>query len=201
MNYIANIRRVLALATPDEIADGLVAYRMQHGVARVLTSVYGLPSLAHAAGIIASLSPLNNWDDNVTDAFNVAAWSRVPDEIMPKVRTTYSNRDKAVRIALGEHPEHVLTGRKVRTFYALTVAPDAGCLVAVDRHLACAAAGEVMTEHEITKLLAREYDNIEASFIEIARSNSLLGHQVGSVVWYAWRRMKLQSTLGQRLIA
>jgi len=207
LNYITNIRRVLALATADEIRDGLAFYWEFHGVARVLAAAYGLRSIAHGAGLLAALSPMNNWHDNVTDAFHVAQWTsrglcRLDDtSTWPVVRTTQPNREKAVRIGLGDHPEHVLKGRKVRSFYLCTAAPDAGCCIAVDRHLACAAAGEVLSDHGITSLLATDYLRIERTYMEMAAAEGLLGHQLASVVWFAWRRMKSQSTLGQRLIA
>lgn len=203
MNYQANIARVLHQATTDEIRDGLAFYNEFHGVARVIATVYGLRSIAHGAGILAALSPMNLWDDNVTDAFNVARWARDGQNdsaLLPKVRTTNPNRDKALRIAKGEHPEHVLQGRKVRAFYLCTAAPDAGCVVAVDRHLACIAAGAVLDDHGITSLLAQQYAAIEQTYIAMAAAEGLMGHQLASVAWFAWRRMKSQSSIGQHLL-
>lgn len=198
--YRSNIERVLGLATADEIADGLIAYRMQHGIARVIHRVYGTLSLSHAAGLIAALSPLNNWDDNVTDAFAMARWGRDGGDV-PIVRTTGLHRERARRIAAGELPDVVLAGRKVTTFWKLTVDPerdDTG--LAIDRHLAAIAAGRVMTEHETSRLLLREYSAIENAYLDVALQHGMRGWQAASVAWYAWRRMKTQRTIGQRLL-
>lgn len=197
MDYVANIERVLTLATDDEIADGLVAYRMQHGIARVLTGAYRLASIDHAAGIIAALSPLNNWDDNVSDAFAVC---RCTNGDKPVVRTTHINLRKALEIRHGQHPLDVLKGRKVTAFYLLTADPERTDLVPVDRHLAAAAVGRAMSDHETIALLRTRYDEIEQAFLEAGNRHGVHGHQIGSVVWYAWRRMKAAGTLGQRLL-
>jgi hypothetical protein len=213
-----NIARVLAQATDDDVRDGVAFYQEFHGVARVLTRVYGLASVAHGAGVLAALSPMNNWDDNVSDAFAVAKWWTVRrrwaptwtvkrsgegvDVVCPPtVRTTHPNRLKAQRIASSEHPEHVLRGLKIRAFYLNIVSPLAGLGVAVDRHLACAAAGRVMTEHQVSALLRLHYRGIERTYVDLAAREGLLGNQLASVVWFAWRRMKLAGTLSQaRLI-
>lgn len=197
MIYRANIEAALALATADEIRDGLAFYQEFRGVAVVLQRLYGLPSVAHGAGILAALSPMNDWHSNVADAFAVCR----DNGELTRVRTTHPNRDKALLIRSGRHPEHVLTGRKVRAFYVCTLAPEAGFAVAVDRHLACAAAGEVLDDHGISRLLSRHYRQIEGAYLGLAAEHGILGHQLASVVWFAWRRMKARGTLGQLLIA
>lgn len=203
----ANIRHVLAHASDDDIRDGIAFYHEFHGVAVVLHRLYSanVQSVIHAAGIIAALSPMNDWHSNVADAFTVArwdadeAWRFTPRETgLPRVRTTHPNRDNAVRIRLGEHPELVLAGRKVRAFYQCTAAPDVGGNIAIDRHLACAATGRVLTDHEISAILRADgYPAIEADYATVAHSYGLLAHQVASVVWFAWRRMKVVGTLHQ----
>lgn len=201
--WAANILRVLDHATADELRDGLAFYAEFHGVARVLQRTYYLPSVEHGAGVLAALSPMNDWDSNVSDAFEVCRWSPASDlgqSAPPRVRTTNPNRDKAVAIRLGAHPEHALKGRKVRAFYLNTAAPGAGLAVAVDRHLACAAVGRPISDHAISSLLSTNYRRIEATYMDIGAAHGLLGHQLASVVWFTWRRMKATATLGQMMI-
>lgn len=81
--------------------------------AQRLADRYGL-SLKSAAGIIAALSPVMRWQDNIEQAEQFISGSR-------NIRQTKSNRVKAQEILLGADPDEILQpdewGHKVFYFY------------------------------------------------------------------------------------
>ena len=150
-------------------------------MARVL-GVVGKIEVSQAAGVLAALSPMNDWISNVNDAFSLA---RNRESV---VRTTRINREKALRILDGEKADVVLRGRKVRSFWAGISDPYSSTLVAVDRHLYRAAVGEGMRARDAAPS-RKEYDEIEESFGFVGREvgESVVG--VASTIWIVMRRV------------
>lgn len=90
---------------------GRAWYRTARRTAKRLARAHGC-TLQTAAGVIAVLSPRLQWARNVTAAAEVLEGrSRVPGVFRASLA-------KARRIAAGERPEDVLSGPKVRAFYA-----------------------------------------------------------------------------------
>jgi hypothetical protein len=89
-----NVLRAYAASLPLERLHGSLWLRQARSVARSL-SVVARTTLDSAAGILSALSPLNRWEDNVSDAFRL---SRNPEST---VRTTHVNKWKALEILAG----------------------------------------------------------------------------------------------------
>lgn len=105
----------------DDVARsaGVTWYRAARKTARRLARARGC-TLARAAGVIAALSPRLTWSYNVIAADAVLARvARVPGVFR-------ANLAKGRAIAAGAAPLSVLSGPKVRAFYAaLMGSPDA----------------------------------------------------------------------------
>lgn len=191
MDLLANISRVLSIATPQEISDGLAFYPGAHGLCRLLAFLdspfYLTPH--KVAGAYAALSPLNTWDTNVSNVVDVIRLGR-----HASVNTTDSCRRKAVA-CLGAHTHDaipaILGGRKISNFYLAMAFPDNTDPVPVDRHLVCAARGVKITDNRLlSRLIAskRETLVIEDAYQELGAKEGI-GNRLASVVWFVQRRL------------
>src|SRR3954464_9498358 len=113
---VARVDGWLDAATAQDLADGLAWYDRARREAERMSEAYGLPTRL-CAGVIAALSPRCQWASNVRSAERMIA-AAIAGELEPVANGTMSNRDKAWRIANGADPDEVLSGPKVRAFYA-----------------------------------------------------------------------------------
>lgn len=192
----SRIWRTLQLATHQEIADGLAFYPGAHGLCRLLAPLSTHPRLTpkHIAGIYAALSPMNTWDSNVANIIDV-----IRDHSAASVNTTDINLHKALRIRMGEDPERVLGGSKVRSFYRAIADPSNILPVAIDRHLINCALGLVNPTKREQADLAHDdtlYTRVEAVYHDLGRRERI-GNRLASVVWFVQRRL---SRTGQKPI-
>lgn len=111
----AHLRAVLDRATESDVEHGSSWYPEAARIARRIGRANGLP-FHRAAGIIAALSPRQQWSVNVRSAERVAAAYSEGAGTPPPVGMWVS-LNAAWRIANGERPLSVLRGPKVRAFY------------------------------------------------------------------------------------
>lgn len=180
---IANILACFATATPEEVADGKAWYSTAHTFAVGLSERYGI-SVTQAAGIIAALSPRLSWDLNLRNADTLV---RTGD-----VGGLRGNVVKAQRILAGEHPDVVLGGNKVRSFFDNILRPEESTAVTIDRHAWDIADGDV-GDDKSRKALERKgvYQALCDAYIDAAAEVGLAPHVVQAVTWVAWRRRKV----------
>lgn len=191
---LANIRRLISLATPQELHDGLSFYDGAHGLCRLLSHL-GAPSTHHAAGVYAALSPLNTWQDNVTnliDVFRASAGHISPSSLV--VNTTSPNLIKALWIAQGHDPLSILRGRKVRSFYTSIADPSSIHQVPVDRHLARVAVGQHLDNAQLSRIVGSSYaySEIETCYLQVGEEATVerdIGNRAASIVWFVQRRL------------
>jgi hypothetical protein len=177
---VARVDGWLNAATAQDLAEGLAWYDRARTVAEGMASEYGL-SVRHSAGVIAALSPRCQWATNVAGARKmVTAASAGLAE--PVVGGTRDNRSKAWRIANGEDPEAVLSGPKVRAFYA-NIMGD-GEQVTVDGW--CARAAEGRDNPHAPK--RRRYDLCAEAYRRTARARGMAPRDVQAAVWTVYRR-------------
>lgn len=105
-------------ATEREYLEGLEWYPKAKEFALSLN-----PDILKSAGVIAALSPRQHWETNMNGAKKIFRDLNNHSSIMPVVAGTYSNVEKAWRIAQGEDPRVVLKSSnpnryfKVRRFF------------------------------------------------------------------------------------
>lgn len=176
-----HVLRVWGAATPEELATSRAWYDSARFAARVVAVVGRVP-IEHAAGVLAALSPLNRWEDNVADAVAVARDAQAP------VRSTAPNRWKAIRILAGEPPAKVLSGRKVIAFWRAILDPDHAGSIAIDRHLWRAVTGRYLEKQLAAPPNGVAYDLAEGAILKAAW---VLGERplvVASALWLVMRR-------------
>ena len=148
----------------------------------------------HAAAVFAALSPNNGYLGNLRDTDRLLQ-AVAAGGSWPKVSTYGTNRSKAARIALGEPPLMVLSGRKVRSFFVNITCPWDEHTVTVDGHMHNAWHGErkPLTARRPraarVKMTPLIYDEIAADVRQLAREAGLPPWAVQATIWLAWRRL------------
>lgn len=178
------VNRLLTLynaATPYDVEAGREWYANASATAHALLA--GTPlSLAHAAGVIAALSPRVRWSQNVRAAALMVDHATM-HSAEPRVDGFGRNRAKAWRIANGENPYEVLGGKKVLAFFANIL----GDLqrVTVDSWAARAVMGDEPFDSRIPDAL---YDAIADAYIIAADRVGLEPAVFQAIIWVQIRR-------------
>ncbi len=186
-----NIRKVFAMASSADYAEGLAWYANAH--CEALRIVSPIPSVA--AGMVAAMSPGMKWERNIPAAGRVRDAS--VDENMRLlaglgVRWT-DGLEKAIRIVRGESPESVLRGNKVRAFYACLANPRNDYAVCVDGHAFAIWSGRRVTLEQTPNLTNKRYETIARAYRKVAKEVGLLPMQVQAITWVVWRRLHLDN--------
>ena len=188
---VRNITRAFRAASDFERSSGMSWYDDQREFARSLTG-----DLTTGAGIVAALSPMTSWPENVKKS-----------RLVVSTGTAYglaANAAKAKRICDGEHPLSVLSGPKVTAFYLNLMGEHSIDTVTVDRHAADIAVGHVMTDDERSSVIGtkKKYASVAAMYIRAAAilskeyNEPISPAQVQAVTWVYWRLHKAKAYHG-----
>ncbi len=153
------------------------------------------------AGVVAALSPGSRWDRNKLDAVSCLTAASNDEGVEGFKSATYHklNKEKAYRIARGEHPLCVLGGNKVTAFYLLLVSPYDPDVVCVDGHAVQIALGiEDEAIKKAPSMTAKLYDKVADAYREAAKyinssamnDKRITPAQVQAVCWVMQRIKK-----------
>lgn len=170
----------LDAATAEDLAAGIGWYDRARAVAESIAAETGLPA-RQCAGIIAALSPRCQWGANVSGA-RATAIAAVNGKPMPAIAGILSNRRKAWRIANGEDAGVVLSGPKVRAFFA-NIMGDVET-VTIDMWAARAAEGRSNEQAPVR----RRYELCAESYRRAARRRGMTPRDAQAAVWTVFRR-------------
>lgn len=173
-------------ATVADLDYGREWYRTAHALAARLDP----SNVRAAAGVIAALSPMMNWERNMMLAIRAYDDGCASGALFGNVR-------KADAIMAGADPLDILGGDKVRNFFAAIADPESDEAVCIDRHAFDIAVGRV-TNDITRRALSRVgvYESFAKVYREAARiltretGMHVTPAQVQAVTWVAWRRMK-----------
>lgn len=173
-------------ANLSELDEGRSWYSTANALARRLDPA----APAQAAGVIAALSPMMNWDRNMKLAV------RAYDDGYAS-GALFSNVAKADRILGGEDPLTVLGGKKVTNFFAAIADPTSPDAVCIDRHAFDIAVGRVTNDRTRAALARvgvyeRFADAYRTAAVRLTRETGIFHTpaQVQAVTWVTWRRLK-----------
>lgn len=180
-----NITRIFREATPNQIQDGMDWYADAHRIASIFAERYEV-SVEVAAGVIAALSPLNSWGNNVNLAGRFLEAGGLEAGYLKK------NLAKARAILAGADVETTLSGLKTINFYRsiLSQGQDGLC---IDRHAYSLAVNDRSVSNDVPSLSAKRYDEVAERY---RRAAKILSREVGqelspavvqSVTWTVWR--------------
>jgi hypothetical protein len=182
---VNRILNVYERATDAQRSSGIEWYLSAHELASEMHRQYPnrLKTVAHAAGVLAALSPNEGWTTNVSNAWTFLETDRSPS--LPR------SQEDAGFITAGFDPEWVLfrggVNFKVQSFYKNIADPETPGPVTIDRH----AKGIVYDDPGIAKLKPHatrvQYDAYELMYTKAASEVGMMPHQLQAVTWLAWR--------------
>lgn len=182
-----NITRVFRKASAEEIQAGADWYADARRIAEGFAEAYDVtPEIA--AGVIAALSPLNSWGNNVNLAARFLAAGGLDAGYLK------ANLAKARLILNGADILPTLSGLKVQNFFRGIVSAGVEG-VCIDRHAYCLAVNDRSVSNDVPKLSPKRYAEIADAYVRAARILSreyemtITPAQVQSVTWTLWRRM------------
>lgn len=184
--HTRNITAVFRSADADLIAEGIAWYENARLVAEALAAKNAVP-VHVAAGVLAALSPLNSWGNNVNLAARMLASGGTLDR-----GYLSANLAKARRI-MAEGNLSALGGLKVNNFY-LSIISGGAEGVTIDRHAYCIAVNDRSVTNKIPSLTPKRYAEIVERY---QRAALILSREYGmplspavvqAVTWVVWRR-------------
>ncbi len=185
----SNVLSVYRLATAANIRDGLTWYLRAHDFAREVGGGR-TRHVARNAGIIAALSPMNEWENNKRKAAQLISQRGrvVIGEDGSNGIGLSANVVKAVRIYRGEDPMDVLKGDKVTAFYRTILDPTGDIDPVVDRHAFDIAVGQ-RTDDKTRGALQRKgvYEEFANVYRQAAKVAGIGSAQMQAITWVAWK--------------
>lgn len=186
---VANVLAVYEGAFEHHLRFGLSWYPLAHREAMRMGGGR-TQHLSRNAGIIAALSPMNHWTNNLRKAQQVISMRGriVAEKGKPNGIGLSSNVRKAVAIYNGADPLDVLSGDKVRAFYRTIVDPTGDIDPVIDRHAFDIAVGE-RTDEKRRGALSRKgvYSEFAHVYREAAKIAGIGSAQMQAITWVAWR--------------
>lgn len=141
------------------------------------------------AGVVAALSPLNGWQEQLTYTPRILAscveFNGLPEELVRLIPGPGlgANKLKAARILLGESPKDVLSGDKVKAFFANLTGDETR--VTIDRHALAIAYGP-----EVEFVTPKRYREAETAFRCAAPLFNVTPAGLQALTWVYWREVK-----------
>lgn len=180
-----NVTRIFREATAEQIQAGMDWYADARRITEVYADRYDVTPKV-AAGVIAALSPLNSWGNNLNLAARFLAAGGLDAGYLK------ANLAKARAILAGADIESTLSGLKVVNFYRSIVSAGADG-ICVDRHAYCLAVNDRASSNDVPSLSPKRYAELAECY---ARAAKILSRELGqdiapavvqSVTWTVWR--------------
>ena len=202
-----NIEKVFKQATNHEIHQGINWYSNATNFATDLFSELNYQvSLKKIAGVIASLSPRNDWNRNKIDARNICKEFLSNKYyqlnlfgyhflLQTKVCTFHSNKSKAIQILLSDDSkiESILKGNKLISFYRGIIGDTEA--VCIDGHAFNIASNRVTALSEVPAISDKNYKIIQnvyrdaKNFINKRYGLNLKTGELQAVTWNEYKRL------------
>ena len=162
--------------SPSDITYGRHWYMKVHDYSVILSSKYNC-TVKQAAGVIATLSPRNKWQDNLKDAENViSAYSQGNDLKKVPLSSPYVKIDKCIKILQqGIDPDTILV-QKSRSFYRCIFYPLTK-EVCVDVWAARAL------EYREKWIPYKVYPQLQECYIIAADKLDIIPHVLQAIIW------------------
>jgi hypothetical protein len=176
-----NLLKLFDEATPMELLTGLSWYNVARIWIGGRAAKYATTPET-VAGIVAALSPMNKWEQNLIDAVRI-----LEQGAEATVCTFNREKAKALKIRDGAHPLDTLGGLKVLAFYDNFI-DDESELVTIDRHAWNALQGErQLISERGPRLTPKRYQAASDAYKELAEYVGIYPYQAQAVVWEVWR--------------
>ena len=202
-----NIEKVFKQATNHEIHQGINWYSNATNFATDLFSELNYQvSLKKIAGVIASLSPRNDWNRNKIDARNICKEFLSNKYyqlnlfgyhflLNTKVCTFNANKSKAIKILLANDSEieTLLKGNKLINFYRCIIGDTEA--ITIDGHAFNIASNRVSSLAEVPAISEKNYKAVQRvyrdakNFINKRYNLNLKTSDLQAVTWVTYKRL------------
>lgn len=163
--------------------DDLNWYSRAYGLAHQMASQTTNVTVRQACGVIAALSPLKSWKENLSLAEQFVIQRKFEGHTKLCVH-------KAKRIlSVDTMPEilDILNGEKIKSFFLNMYLYRENTGATIDRHAIEIALGKRITDHRIT---LKQYQFFEKCYLLASNYEDVLPHQLQAVTWEYWRKHK-----------
>lgn len=140
-------------------------------------------------GIIAALSPLKNWNENmrITKMFLATG----------KASHTRLMTNKAITILASLEDDTLyqtilatLNGNKIKNFFINIAFPNHKEAVTIDRHALSICLNRSIKKHDYVGITTIQYNFFAAAYVEASEILGVLPCMVQAVTWEKWRELK-----------
>ena len=179
---VKNLMSTFSAANETELNHGCAWYRVAHEACQTIADKHSM-SLRAVVGIVAALSPGLEWSRNLAqaDAFITNNGEGIYGVYGRK------NTVKAQRILAGENPDDVLSGPKVRAFFACILDPSTDAVV-IDSHAWCAGMQRTHGRWNGVRVTDTRYQWMARHYAHAAKRMSVSPAAFQAVVWVTWKR-------------
>jgi len=197
---VINILAIYNQASENEVTNGKNWYKDANELTRLMAVKYELTHI-QTAGIIASLSPGTNWNQNIIDANHLCSYLKMGQSIDNIVVTTYNqNKFKAVKIYFttqiteNECFKLILGAskkvNKTSSFFLNILHPDCSDCVTIDRHSFRVNLG--LTELPQIALTEKRYRIMAEAYKKTAKKINLNPIELQAITWLTFRRLNVR---------
>lgn len=182
--YTRRILSIYRACTNEEHEEGMRWYKEAYAFAASLDS-----DVERAAAVIAILSPMTSWPQNVDKARRAYAGDRT------RLGFT-ANRDKVSRILDdGEDWRNVMSGPKVIPFFNNIMGNSVP--VTIDRHAIDIAIGRPLSDKERSVWMGKRNRAIlSQAYTNAAKRAGVTPSQMQAITWVHWRKHYAQAFHG-----
>lgn len=186
---VRNITRLFRSADAEQIAKGAEWYSDAHMIAQSLAATHDV-DVRKVVGVIAALSPMNSWGNNVNLATRFIARGGLTSGYLS---SQLKKAQTILDISDTNGIEAILSGDKTINFYRsiLTEGREGVC---IDRHAYALAVNQRTAEDNMPTLKGRRYAEVVGAYERAAHilskeyDTTFTPAQVQSVTWTIWRR-------------
>ena len=189
--YTRNILKVYKQCTEEEIAHGMTWYAKAKEDAYIICDKYELP-LHVVIGVIAALSPTNEWHMNLRNADDMCRIFTDGGYVEDCKPSTYKTmRDKAWSI-LQTNPHtsgdvaFILRGPKITDFFWCILGDDT-CVI--DGHAWCIANSDRRTLQNVPNIGKMLRQDLQEAYRRAAVKHDMTAYQMQAATWVAWKRI------------
>ena len=191
MSYVKNILAIYEQATTDEMVHGLTWYAKAQAAAQDIADATELP-LRVVVGVIAALSPTNNWDQNLKDAQLFCETFAAGGYYEDVKASTYKKMWEKAWTILESVPcdndavAKILNGPKITDFFWCIMGAD---VCVIDGHAWCIANADRRVMQEVPSIGKRARQELQYAYAEAACACGIKAFEMQATTWVAWRRI------------
>ena len=191
MNYVENILAAYEMATHEEVLFGMNWYAIARGEAQAIADECELP-LGVVVGVIAALSPTNNWAQNIKDA-SAFCKTFVDGGYFEDVKaSTYKAMWQKAWTILSDTPAdlmhiaQLLKGPKITDFFWCIMGFDT-CVI--DGHAWGIANADRRIMQEVPSIGKKLRQELQEAYAVAGHKHNITAYQMQAITWVAWRRI------------